>query len=486
MNNNFDEIIRSKILKETVILPESLNDRIKTTVQNLPEDEPVINNFKRSKSSIRIILIASILSLFLMSTAFGAIPKILEMTHNLIKQFSQVDDINLKSKQEAFEKFNAPTDLTCEIDGVSVTINSISADENFIMITTTINSTEPIEDIVKEHTMYKEFAARFDMEDLSLFLSELAPHYLFKVENKDYVKIFDLVDDEEYIQDKYTLVSIQKYMIPDVLPDVYKLTFYENKICYVEGDWAFNTFIDKTNTKDETITVTPNIHAEVTSILCGEEIKHDISIDKVSISPFGGQIVISEAGENNFSEFVLRDKDKNYYSVIINSVTGDSENRMVSNSFEIICPSGTEKLDELTLIPVMTDSRTEVKEIYIQEGKIPTKIEISDIGGYTIESFEADNEKYSLKLKPYGALLGNRNLTNGGFGLLDKNNSKEIGRYISSGPGKYDKDNDYMILTGYWTDEAPENICEQIGGFYHIQIPYMEMNEHEAIIIPLK
>lgn len=98
----------------------------------------------------------------------------------------------------------------------------------------------------------------------------------------------------------------------------------------------------------------------------------------------------------------------------------NNDGSTISNLFKFMCYEKTKELNELTLIPIMTDSSTTVKKVLSQNDKFPTKIEISNIGGYNVEDVEMNKGNLVIKLKPYGVMLGRLGLTNGGFGLLDK------------------------------------------------------------------
>ncbi len=485
MNNNFDKTIKLMINHEPNPMSGEFKSSIKSVLENLPEDNNGLKKVQRSTRKTRVLLIASIITLLLITTAFTSIPRLLEMTQNFIKEFYKIDNVNIESKQSEYEKYNAPANYTSESEGISVTINNVAVDGSFLLITSTVTSPIPIKDIISSSHLYKWELERFGASDFLSLIFTLAPYYEFRIDGKD-LGIFDMTDWDDYLENDYSFVTIQKYMIPDEIQNTFNLNMSANNICNTSGIWTFDIAIDKSKTSGDLVTVTPNIQTEVTSIVQGKEYKHSIIIDKLSISPFGGQIVISEGGTEIFRDFALRDENGNYYLVLNDSVKFNENGDISKNVFEFIYPSTNEIIGELEIIPILTNGTPVEKQIMIPDYNFPTEIKISDIGGYMTESLEIDDNHLKLTLKQYGAILQYRSIINGAFGFLDKSGSKNINKYINSNGVKYDKQSGNAVITGYWTDDAPDNIHNQIGGFWYVEMPDMLLNEDEAIKIPLQ
>lgn len=309
MNNSFDNQISDMIVNENFDVPEKFKVEIRFILENLPESNEGLKKEKKGFNKVKIILIASIVTLLLTATAFATVPELLKMTQNLIENFTKINNIDISSKREEYEKYNASVNYTSESEGISVTIENIAVDGNFLLMTSKVTSPEKIEDVIKNSRLYKEVVSgrkELNIEavpDYEDFLFAISPNYLFEINGED-CGIFDLSEWEDYITDDYSFVSIQKYIIPVETDDIFNLSIRDNHICYVRGDWNFKTIIDKSAVNEDTVTASPNIKAAVTSIENGEEYKHYITIEKLSISPFGGQITLSEKGTEVFRDFV--------------------------------------------------------------------------------------------------------------------------------------------------------------------------------------
>jgi hypothetical protein len=484
MNSECDKKIKAMIECEHKHIPVEFKNKISLMLEELPKDNDGLKKEKKTTSRAKFILIASIVALFFVITAF-TIPGLLQMTQNFIKEFYNIDNLNIASKQQDYEEFNAPVSYTSTDEDISVTINNIALDGNFLLITSTITGPVPIKDIITGSPRYKWEIEKFGTSDYLSFIYSLAPYYSFKIDGKD-LGIFDMTDWDDYLESDYSFVTIQKYMIPGEIPDVFNLSVSANNICNTMGIWDFDIMIDKSNSNENSITVTPNIKAEVTSIVQGAEYKHNITINKLSISPFGGQITLSESGSEVFRDFVLRDMDNNYYLVFNNSVMSSGNENIIKQAFEFIYPSANREIEELELVPILTYGTPVEKQVMLSSDNTPTELKISDIGGYKTENIEINDKEIKVVLKQYGAILQYRSITNGAFGFIDKKGSKEINKYISKNEVKYDKKNGNAVITGYWSEDAPDNIFDQIGGFWYVETPDMQINENEIIKIPLK
>jgi hypothetical protein len=491
MNNSFDNQISDMIVNENFDVPEKFKVEIRFILENLPESNEGLKKEKKGFNKVKIILIASIVTLLLTATAFATVPELLKMTQNLIENFTKINNIDISSKREEYEKYNASVNYTSESEGISVTIENIAVDGNFLLMTSKVTSPEKIEDVIKNSRLYKEVVSgrkELNIEavpDYEDFLFAISPNYLFEINGED-CGIFDLSEWEDYITDDYSFVSIQKYIIPVETDDIFNLSIRDNHICYVRGDWNFKTIIDKSAVNEDTVTASPNIKAAVTSIENGEEYKHYITIEKLSISPFGGQITLSEKGTEVFRDFVLRDDEMNYYTVLNESVTVSGPDDISRNSFEFIAPKSPVMLKELELVPVFKYEAPVEQTVMLEEDIISTDIKLSKIGGYKIEDMDIDGNEIKIILNPYGAILQYRSIINGSFGFVDKEGSKNINKYISIKEVRYDKTNGNAVITGAWDEKDAGKILEQIGGFWYVNMQDMELNEKEAIKIQLK
>lgn len=505
MNSSFDKEIKAMIKHENYDIPNKLKNEIKIMLESLPEDNRGLKKETKKRYTTKIILIASVIVLLIMTTAFAAMPELLKMTQNFIENLTKIDNVNILSKQEEFEKYSAPVNYTSESEGISVTIDNIAVDGNFLLISSTITCNRRVEDIIKDSWVYKKFlelrnenkskdiiekfkdSPNYEQNlenlnnlDYKQFLVNISPYYYFKIDGFDYGRL-DKTDNEEYIENEYTFITVQKYIIPAGVPDIFKLSISEKYICNIEGKWSFDIMIDRSESKKNSISVMPGILAEVTSIASGKEYKHNVTIDSLSISPFGGQITLSEKGPEVFRDFTLRDKDNNYYMVLNDAVISSKDVRQ--NTFEFIYSSESMDINELELVPILTYGNPTKETVRFEENVESTDIKISDIGGYTVQSVMIDNNKIKITLKPYGVILHYRSIINGAFGIVDKNGEDAN---ISFENIEYDKRSGNAIVTIICNNVDSHEILNEISGFWYIKMPDMQLNEKEVIKIPLK
>jgi hypothetical protein len=86
---------------------------------------------------------------------------------------------------------------------------------------------------------------------------------------------------------------MQRFSLVQSLPDSFNLEIYTSRIFDVQGSWFIPLDVDKSNAQGDTLVATPGIKAIVTS---GPDHKytHNITVDKVTISPFGNRITLTE------------------------------------------------------------------------------------------------------------------------------------------------------------------------------------------------
>ncbi|WP_313164135.1 DUF4179 domain-containing protein [Sedimentibacter sp.] len=398
-----------------------------------------------------------------------------------INEFAGINDPNLESKREEIEKRNSYIEYTKEIDGVKLTINNIAMDDNFIVITSTVEAQTPLRDILIDKTYYKDFLEDTGLSHHEHYFNYFSPNFLFKV--NDEKTNFSLSDNSSYLKDEYKLVSIQKYVIGEEIPDIFNLHIYcAQAVVFVNGDWSFDINIDKSEEKSRSKTITPNITKTIKSVVYEREIEHEITIDKVSISPLGGKIEISEAGQDIFRDFVLKDNLGNYHFVFNESVSYKKNGDIVTNIFEFTVDSSEiEDINELEFIPILLKGDFKEKTVMLSENIEDTDIKISNIGGYRIENIEFNREETKITLKPYGAVLQYRSIINGAFRPVDKEGSQiKFNGLITQ---KYDKNNGNLIVSYFSTNEETERLQGRLGGFWFVEMPKIEINEKEKIKI---
>lgn len=456
----FDEMLKKKAKGEQINSPVGFEERINGIVTNLPD-----KNVPRTRKMLRRILLAAAIFLGLATmTAVGS-PHVSKMANGMINYYNAPKEFKYLSKQAVFEKYNSEVGATVTNQGIKVTLDNIAVDNNYIVIFYTINSEQPIK-------------LKGDDESPEKWrLSWTAPYFWFK-ENGRYIEPPAQGEVEAYLEDEYTLKGMQRFAVMDTLEDTLNLELYTEEIFDTLGQWHIAVSVDKSTVAAESLTVNPHIKATVTSDWKGER-SHNITVEKVSISPFGNQLVLSERADSPFTQFALRDENGNYLTVVPTSIYGSNFLFKVTNSFEFI--GGSTDMTELTIVPIVSgdddDNLPGPQRHTVDIGKYPTYIPTSELGGYILENLEITDEKVIATFNQKGPV----NITYPHLMLLDEEG--EYLDFISYVDDDYNRDTGEIIMT-YLPENRNEDLdkIKKIGYFTRA----LRLNEDESITIKLK
>jgi hypothetical protein len=455
--NKFDEMIKSKARLETVDVPDGFCERINSLTQNIMRE----NIKKRTKAPYKV-LAASVIIFVITGTIAFASPILANMAEGAISYFNAPKEFKYISKQAEYEKYNAEVGISCESNGITLTLDNIAVDDNYINIFYTINSKSPIQ-------LQGE-----DGDPLKWRLQWTAPVFWYKADGH-YIEPAAQVDQDAYLVDQYTMKGMHRFALLDQLKDNFDLEIYTNSILDAEGQWHIAVNVDKTNVAVETNTVMPNIKATVTTRWDNNISAHKITVKKVSLSPFGNQIVLSERGENIFDQFVLRDDQGNYLPIIPAAIQSSSIFK-IDNSFEFITKSHPTK--SITLIPIMSDGHSELK-FFTLKNKLPAELPVNNFGSYILEDLQIDSKKMVAVLYQNGPVPI---ITPD---LIPSDSSGKLLRYAKYSDQEYDRKTGLITLTYYWTENITDEDLEKIAGLSYFANYDFQLNEEEAITIEL-
>lgn len=451
---HFDKLIKAKAQAEEISVPIGFDKRIDDMTANLVK--------KKVRKRTSFIAIAAVVTLTVLTGAIAfATPIGVKMTEGAISYFNTPKEFRYLSQQADFEKYNAKVGISCEDNGINITLDNIAVDDNYINVFYTLNSDEPIKLLGDE-----EAPLRWRLE-------WSAVHFWFKVDEK-YIEPAAQAETEAYLVDEHTMKGMQRFAILDKLNDTFDLEIYTEEIWNREGQWHMAVNVDKSLVAVKSNTVMPNHKAKVTSGWGDKTTTHDITVKKVSVSPFGSQIVVSERGENTFHNFAIRD-DKGRYLTVIPAATYGGKLFKVDNSFEFI--SQDKNIKGITILPIMSDGHSVMKTVSLSN--LPLKLPVNNYGAYILESLEIDKEKMVAVMIQDGPVpIINPD-------LIPIDSEGEMLRFAASVDYDYDRETGKITLTYYWNKDVTQEELNKIVGLGYFSNDDFKINEKEAITIDL-
>lgn len=454
--DHFDEMIKAKAKGEAIDVPVGFCERMDVMTENL------VHRKRRRRRSVSFVALAAVVALMITTSVMVfATPIGVQMTEGAISYFNAPKEFKHLSKQVAYEKYNSSVDIGCEDKGIRLNLDNIAVDDNYINVFYTLESEDPIKLLGDEETPMK------------WRLQWTAVHFWFKADGK-YISPAAQNETEGYLVDEYTMKGMQRFALTDHLGDNFDLAIYTNNIWDKEGQWHMAVNVDKSSVAVESNTVMPNQKAKVTSGWGDKTTTHDITVKKVSISPFGAQVVLSERGENIFDYFALRD-DKGRYLTVIPAAISSHMLFKVDNSFEFISPD--KDIESITILPILSDYRGEIKNVPLKE--LPLKFAVNNFGGYLLEDLTIDEEKMVAVLQQDGPVSIHS------FDLMTTDEGGKILPLAGHVDYDYDRETGKLTVTNYWNKGVTKEDLNKIKGLSYYENRDFELNEKEAITIEL-
>ncbi len=380
----FDRLLKKKAQGEACSIPEDLNRSINNILADLPD------NKKRKKPIVKITLVAALVAAVFGTTVLANnTPVVKSMINGIISYFDNTIDTKYITDKDAFEKFNSAVGISAEDKGIKLTVDNIATDDNFINIFYTIESSVPI----------NMFPNSDEAEVFEAFLS--TPFLKLKINEKEAEKSNHNDIDAYFQSDKKILKVMGRFNVSQInLPQKFNIEISTDEIFRTKGKWVIAASIDKSDIAVETKTVKPDINRTIDL----GDFKHNITIDKVSISPFGSQIVISEKVKKNrlFDKFIIFDDKGNTLDVLNTDMTERGFGKS-KNSFEFI--KGNVNMKYISLVPVkLTESGSAIiaKE-NIQN--LPITFKTCNTGSRVVDKIEFDKNIIRIKYHNEGIEL---------------------------------------------------------------------------------
>ena len=458
----FDEKLKARAAREQSPIPEDFDSRMDALLDTLPPQvQPA-----RKRRTPRLAVCIGIAAAMVVGAAAAA-PALLKMTQGTIDYFTQNNRSEYAEYQGKYEKYNAAVGMSDTNGDQTLTIDNIAVDDSYMLVFYTLKSKTPIE------------LAGTDDEPQSWRVRWTAPTFFAQVNGKQ-LDTTGTVENETAMPDEYTLTGVRRIVLKEVLPDQFDLVLYDGGSSDIsQSNFQFEMSVDKSTVAVETLTVEPkqDFTVDISAEYQGEPIHlhYEPRIERISLSPFGSTITLSEAAVDPLTSFVLRDDKGNYLPVLYTGSVGGSEISRATNTFEFLGADLDTK--SVTLIPYLDDGRSH--EVTGSLDSLP--LTDGSENGFTLESLEIGEKQAIATFSIRGAV----DYSNAQFSLFLADGTPLDTLADCYMDFSYDRENALCITTIEYPDATPEQIA-QITDVSFWQPNELTLLEDQAVTIDLQ
>ena len=458
----FDEKLKARAQREGSPTPEGFDERMDALLRDLPAQVTPIKKRRPARTVLCIGIAAA-----LVVGAAAAAPTVLEMARNTISYFTQYSGSEYAEYQGKYEKYNAAVGMSDTNGDQTLTIDNLAVDDSYMLVFYTLKSKTPIE------------LAGTDDEPQSWRTSWTAPTFFAQINGKQ-LDTTGAIENEATMPDEYTLTGVHRIVLKEALPDQFDLLLYDGGSSDInDANFQFAMSVDKSAVAVETLTVEPkqDFTVDFSTEYDGQtyHLHYNPRIERVSISPFGSTITLSEKAEDPMTNFALRDDKGNYLPVISNGSVGGGIGR-ATNSFEFL--GANLDTQSVTLIPCIGPYRSH--EVKGALDSLP--MTDSSAGGYTLESLDIDEHRAVATFSFHGPITK----SNAQLSLLLADGTtldRLTDCYIDYA---YDRENSLCITTIEYPDATPEQVAQITGVVFAQPDDDLELLEDQAVTINLQ
>ena len=544
-NKNIAEKIGSEYAATKKYPSDEVWKRLESSINTTEMTVSTKKSKKSHRFSAKSILAAVVLVIILATATTALAPLILKMLGSDIAFFASDKQTRYSADYELIKQYSSEVGLSATRDGFGLTVDNIAFDGTFMYVFYTIKSEINLYEESKERSeswgssrfsrfdeSYAREAMVFNRVDL-----EIANHELLD-------DPYSFVMSDGYFVSDYELKAVNRYIITDDLPDMFDINViyrqYNGRVEFwptLNDDGTFdmlgmpvpisiNLTIDMSESKIEKLTASKTLSATVTNarrfnydeyiderarrvaagdIEEGEDIsdvsfetiavevpdfvEHNIKIDRVSLSPLGNIIVITELGAENIANkelltFYILDDKGNFYGKLQGDYLESRGNQQEDNT-RIIEFYGDVPLDAQYLKLVPYNSRQfgwknpdASDAVSLVNGSLPARLKYSDHGDVIIESYAASGNELAITYK-FDGMAGDYMPPS----LIGISARESLG-ICSWTAHIYDRQTDSYTMTFTYENpiENPDGLMNHIG----IHRRDIELLEDQAIVIPLR
>lgn len=457
-----DEKLKARAQRESNPVPEGFDERMDALLHDLPEQVTPIKKRRAPRTAVCIGVAAA-----LVVGAAAAAPTVVKMAQGVISYFAQNSGSEYAEYQGKYEKYNAAVGMSATNGDQTLTIDNITVDDSYMLVFYTLKSKTPIEVRSGEGV------------PLSTRINWTAPTFFVQVNGKQ-LDTTGAIENEATMPDAYTLTGVHRIVLKEALPDQFDLVLYDGGSSDINNaNFQFAMSVDKSAVAVETLTVEPkqNFIVDFSTEYDGQtyHLHYEPRIERVSISPFGSTITLSEQAEDPMTSFVLRDDKGNYLPVISNGSVGGGIGR-ATNSFEFLGADLDTK--SVTLIPCIGQYRSH--EVKGALDNLP--LTDSSTGGYMLEKLDIGEHRAVATFSFHGPLTE----SNAQFSLLLADGTSLDCLTDCFIDYSYDRENGLCVTTIEYPDATPEQIAQITSVSFWQPDDDLELLEEQAVTIDLQ
>lgn len=398
---------------DDIKIPDSIDDITKKAMDRG-------HNYKK-KQKYKKIIVASIASVSIGVGIIGvgimnpSIADSIPVIRHIVDYFSANKESMYKSDEEEFEKLKVDLNLSTKKKGIEFKLDSASIDDNYLTIFYTIKTEKNIKEIE---------GANEDAYFANPFISAY-------INGKDIIHSGP-IESEATFSSYNELKGMNKIDVSYIkIDDNMNVKFKIDEIFGIKGNWSVNTKIDKSKAQNDTYRYELDkdfvLNKKYKIDGKNKQIKNNVNIERVIISPLANKIVINEKVKGADSEwdpimmssFALFDQDGKSLDVIDKGGNGTGIFGIATNSIEFLKADKNTK--SLTLVPF--DYNEHITESILDPQSIdnlPIKFKTSEYGNIVLEDIKITDKEIKYTYSKEGVSP----FTQGGFLLFDENKNE--------------------------------------------------------------
>lgn len=367
-----------KDLKNLKISQSDIKRRVRSALNTDLRERKMYMKYRIFKGTA----VAAVLTLALATSVFAMTPTGQAAIGNIISYFnsSKADEI---TSYEALAQYNKKIGSSDTKNGVTLTLDNVAADDNFIHVFYTVKSEKPLAGDINS----------ISSADMRADAAVNGRVIGYDTNHSEY---------EGYYEDAYTAKMVQKFNVSTLnIPEKFKLELMAQSAAKHDGISELSSLYNYAEGKAPTVNLTDEEKSKILYVSADIDISkikvNTVSkdtniplwneksvVEKIILSPFGNQLVIrseieeDEGVEEGVTSFALFDENDKCLD-ILNTDTIGTYNGVARNSFEFLKADANTK--QIKFVPVAFEPvQGDLQTINKKTGTYPITFESSGYG----------------------------------------------------------------------------------------------------------